>query len=121
MCIRDSDTTYQVQVKFRDQNSLESAYTAAINFTTPFVDQPEIQTIVPAFNPTINVDPIAVKGGYQHTSSDWQFAATTAFSPPVHQSLGNPTNLTSYTLPVNVTLNANTTYYVRIRFNVNPT
>ena len=119
--VLDFDTTYQVQVKFRDQNSLESAYTAAINFTTPFVDQPEIQTIVPAFNPTINVDAIAVKGGYQHTSSDWQFAATTAFSPPVHQSLGNPTNLTSYTLPVNVTLNANTTYYVRIRFNVNPT
>ena len=119
--VLDFDTTYQVQVKFRDQNSLESAYTAAINFTTPFVDQPEIQTIVPAFNPTINVDAIAVKGGYQHTSSDWQFAETTAFSPPVHQSLGNPTNLTSYTLPVNVTLNANTTYYVRIRFNVNPT
>ena len=119
--VLDFDTTYQVQVKFRDQNNLESAYTSAVNFTTPFVDQPEIQTIVPAFNPTINVDPIAVKGGYQHTSSDWQFAATTAFSPPVHQSLGNPTNLTSYTLPVNVTLNANTTYYVRIRFNVNPT
>ena len=119
--VLDFDTTYQVQVKFRDQNNLESAYTSAVNFTTPFVDQPEIQTIVPAFNPTINVDAIAVKSGYQHTSSDWQFAATTAFSPPVHQSLGNPTNLTSYTLPVNVTLNANTTYYVRIRFNVNPT
>ena len=119
--VLDFDTTYQVQVKFRDNNSLESAYTSPVAFTTPFVDQPEIQTIVPAFNPTINVDPIAVKGGYQHTSSDWQFAETTAFSPPVHQSLGNPTNLTSYSLPVNVTLNANTTYYVRIRFNVNPT
>jgi len=119
--VLDFDTTYQVQVKFRDNANLESAYTAAVNFTTPFVDQPEIQTIVPAFNPTINVDPIAVKTGYQHTSSDWQFAETTAFSPPVHQSLGNPSNLTSYSLPVNVTLNANTTYYVRIRFNVNPT
>ena len=118
--VLDFDTTYQVQVKFRDQNGLESAYTPAVNFTTPFVDQPEIQVITPAFNPTINVDPIAVKSGYSHTSSDWQFAETTAFSPPVHQSLGNPTNLTSYTLPVNVTLNANTTYYVRIRFNVNP-
>ena len=119
--VLDFDTTYQVQVKFRDNNNLESPYTAAVNFTTPFVDQPEIQTIVPAFNPTINVDAIAVKTGYQHTSSDWQFAETTAFSPPVHQSLGNPSNLTSYSLPVNVTLNANTTYYVRIRFNVNPT
>ena len=119
--VLDFDTTYQVQVKFRDNNDLESSYTSPVAFTTPFVDQPEIQTIVPAFNPTINVDPIAVKGGYQHTSSDWQFALTTAFSPPVHQSLGNPTNLTSYSLPVNVTLNANTTYYVRIRFNVNPT
>jgi len=119
--VLDFDTTYQVQVKFRDNANLESAYTSAVNFTTPFVDQPDIQTIVPAFNPTINVDPIALKTGYQHTSSDWQFAATTAFSPPVHQSLGNPTNLTQYSLPVNVTLNANTTYYVRIRFNVNPT
>ena len=119
--VLDFDTTYQVQVKFRDNANLESAYTSAVNFTTPFVDQPDIQTIVPAFNPTINVDPIALKTGYQHTSSDWQFAATTAFSPPVHQSLGNPTNLTSYSLPVNVTLNANTTYYVRIRFNINPT
>ena len=119
--VLDFDTTYQVQVKFRDNAKLESAYTSAVNFTTPFVDQPDIQTIVPAFNPTINVDPIALKTGYQHTSSDWQFAATTAFSPPVHQSLGNPTNLTQYSLPVNVTLNANTTYYVRIRFNVNPT
>ena len=118
--VLDFDTTYQVQVKFRDQNGLESAYTSAVNFTTPFVDQPEIQTIVPAFNPTINVDAIAVKSGFSHTSSDWQFAETTAFSPPVHQSLGNPSNLTSYTLPVNVTLSANTTYYVRIRFNVNP-
>jgi hypothetical protein len=120
LSVLDFDTTYQVQVKFRDQNGLESAYTSAVNFTTPFVDQPEIQTIVPAFNPTINVDAIAVKSGYSHTSSDWQFAETTAFSPPVHQSLGNPSNLTSYTLPVNVTLSANTTYYVRIRFNVNP-
>ena len=119
--VLDFDTTYQVQVKFRDNANLESAYTSPVAFTTPFVDQPEIQTIVPAFNPTINVDPIAVKTGYQHTSSDWQFAETTAFSPPVHQSLGNPTNLTQYSLPVNVTLNANTTYYVRIRFNVNPT
>ena len=119
--VLDFDVAYSIQVKFRDNNGLESAYTSAVNFTTPFVDQPEIQTIVPAFNPTINVDAIALKAGYQHTSSDWQFAETTAFSPPIHQSLGNPTNLTSYTLPVNVTLNANTTYYVRIRFNVNPT
>ena len=119
--VLDFDVAYSIQVKFRDNNGLESAYTSAVNFTTPFVDQPEIQTITPAFNPTINVDAIEMKAGYQHTSSDWQFAETTAFSPPIHQSLGNPTNLTSYTLPVNVTLNANTTYYVRIRFNVNPT
>ena len=71
----DFDTAYAVQVKFRDNNGLESAYSAAVNFTTPLVDQPEIQVITPAFNPTINVDPIAMKAGYQHTSSDWQFCS----------------------------------------------
>ena len=114
------DKAYSVQVKFRDNSGLESAYTAAVTFTTPFVDQPDIQTITPAFNPTINVDPIQLKSGYQHSSSDWQFATTSAFSTIVHQSLGNSTNLTQYTLPGAVNLSSNTTYYVRIRFNVNP-
>jgi len=115
------DTAYAVQVKFRDNNGLESAYSAAVNFTTPLVDQPEIQTITPAFNPTINVDAIAMKAGYQHTSSDWQFSPANTFATIVHQSLGNSTNLNSYTLPGAVNLTANTTYYVRIRFNINPT
>ena len=115
------DTAYSVQVKFRDNNGLESAYSSAINFTTPLVDQPEIQTITPAFNPTINVDAIAMKTGYQHTSSDWQFSPANTFGTIVHQSLGNSTNLNSYTLPGAVNLTANTTYYVRIRFNINPT
>ena len=114
------DTAYSVQVKFRDNNTLESAFTSAVNFTTPFVDQPDIQTITPAFNPTINVDPIAMKTGYQHSSSDWQFSPAATFAQIVHQSLGNSTNLTQYTLPGAVNLSANTTYYVRIRFNVNP-
>ena len=117
----DFDVAYSVQVKFRDNADLESSYTAAVSFTTPFVDQPDIQTITPAFNPTINVDPIALKTGYQHSSSDWQFSPANTFATIVHQSLGNSTNLTSYTLPGAVNLSANTTYYVRIRFNVNPT
>ena len=117
----DFDTAYSVQVKFRDNNGLESAYSAAVNFATPLVDQPEIQTITPAFNPTINVDAIAMKAGYQHTSSDWQFSPVNTFATIVHQSLGNSTNLNSYTLPGAVNLTSNTTYYVRIRFNINPT
>ena len=117
----DFDTAYAIQVKFRDNNGLESAYSAAVNFTTPLVDQPEIQVITPAFNPTINVDAIAMKAGYQHTSSDWQFSPANTFATIVHQSLGNSTNLNSYTLPGAVNLTANTTYYVRIRFNINPT
>ena len=115
------DTAYAVQVKFRDNNGLESAYSAAVNFTTPLVDQPEIQTITPAFNPTINVDAIAMKAGYTHSSSDWQFSPANTFATIVHQSLGNSTNLNSYTLPGAVNLSSNTTYYVRIRFNINPT
>jgi len=113
------DTVYSVQVKFRDQNGLESSYTSAQNFTTPFVDQPVIQTIVPAFNPTINVDPAQVKAGYAHTSSDWQFSPTNQFQTIIHQSLGNTANKTQYILPQDVSLDPNTTYYVRIRFNVN--
>ena len=100
---------------------MESAYSAAVNFTTPIVDQPDIQAITPAFNPTINVDPIEMKTGYTHTSSDWQFGTTVAFTSIVHQSIGNSANKLSYTLPGAVNLSANTTYYVRIRFNVNPT
>jgi len=126
--ILDFDTSYFVQVKFRDNAGLESAYSTAANFSTPIVDQPDIQTITPAFNPTINVDAIALKTGYQHTSSDWQFApnaevpvSNPQFTTILHQSLGNSTNLVSYTLPGNVNLDANTTYLVRIRFNVNPT
>ena len=115
------DKTYSVQVKFRDNNGLESAYTSAVSFSTPLVDQPDIQTITPAFNPTIVVDPIAMKSGYQHSSSDWQFSPANTFATIVHQSLGNSTNLTQYILPSAVNLSANTTYYVRIRFNVNPT
>ena len=118
--ILDFDTAYYVQVKFRDNNGLESAYSTQANFTTPFVDQPNIQTITPAFNPTVNVDAAQIKSGYVHTSSDWQFSPNIAFSSIVHQSLGNTANLTSYTLPNSVNLSADTTYYVRIRFNVNP-
>ena len=117
----DFDTAYSVQVKFRDNAGLESAFSSAVNFTTPLVDQPAIQTITPAFNPTINVDAIAMKSGYSHSSSDWQFAPANTFATIVHQSLGNSTNLLSYTLPAAVNLSANTTYYVRIRFNINPT
>jgi plastocyanin len=114
------DIAYYVQVKFRDNNGRESNFSTLANFTTPFVDQPNIQTITPAFNPVVNVDPAQIKSGYQHTSSDWQFSPTNTFATIVHQSLGNTANLTSYTLPQSVNLNADTTYYVRIRFNVNP-
>ena len=107
--VLDFDTAYFVQVKFRDNNGLESAYTSAANFSTPIVDQPDIQVITPAFNPTINVDPIAMKTGYQHTSSDWQFApnvevpvSNPQFTTILHQSLGNSTNKVAYTLPLSL-------------------
>ena len=114
------NTSYNVQVKYRDNNGLESSYTANTTFTTPFVDQPEIQTITSSFNPTISINASEFIAGYQHTSSDWQFSGDSNFTAIVHQSLGNTANLTSYVLPQDVTLDPNTTYYVRIRFNVNP-
>ena len=114
------NTVYVVQVKYRDDAGLESNYSTTTTFSTPFVDQPEIQTITPAFNPTVNTDPAEIISGYVHSSSDWQFSASSDFNIIVHQSLGNATNLTSYILPNDVSLDPNTLYYVRIRFNVNP-
>ena len=114
----DFDETYSVQVKYKDQNDLVSNYSTPIQITTPVVDQPEIQVITPAFNPTISVLSPAIKSGYGHVSSDWQFSRTNTFTEVDHQSLGNSTNLVSYTLPGDVTTLPQTTYYVRVRFNV---
>ena len=114
----DFQTTYSVQVKYKDNAGLSSNYSTAVQFSTPVVDQPNIQTITPAFNPTINVLTPEFKTGYGHNSTDWQFSQADTFTTIVHQSLGNSTNLLSYTLPGDVTLLPTTTYYVRARFNV---
>ncbi len=116
--ILDFNVTYQVQVRFKDNAGLTSNYSAAVQFSTPVVDQPEVQTITPSFNPTINVLTPEFKSGYGHNSTDWQFSQADTFQNIVHQSLGNSTNLLSYTLPGDVTLLPTTTYYVRVRFNV---
>ena len=116
--ILDFQITYQVQAKFKDNAGLVSNYSSPVQFTTPVVDQPEIQTITPAFNPTVNTVSPAIKPGYGHNSTDWQFSQAETFNSIVHQSLGNSTNLLSYTLPGDVTLLPTTTYYVRVRFNV---
>ena len=114
----DFAITYQIQAKFKDDAGLTSNYSSPVQFTTPVVDQPEIQTITPAFNPTINTVSPQIKPGYGHNSTDWQFSQAETFTSIVHQSLGNSTNLLSYTLPGDVTLLPTTTYYVRVRFNV---
>ena len=114
----DFQVTYSVQVKFKDNAGLLSNYSTPVTFSTPVVDQPDIQTITPAFNPTINVLTPEIKSGYGHNSTDWQFSAAETFTDIEHQSLGNSTNLQSYTLPGDVTLLPTTTYYVRVRFNV---
>ena len=114
----DFQVTYQVQARYKDNAGLISNYSTPVQFSTPVVDQPDIQTITPAFNPTINVLTPAIKAGYGHNSTDWQFSAVETFQNIEHQSLGNSTNLQSYTLPGDVTLLPTTTYYVRVRFNV---
>ena len=114
----DFAESYNVQVKFKDNAGLMSNYSSAVQFSTPVVDQPEIQTITPAFNPTISVLSPEIKAGYGHNSTDWQFSQADNFVNIEHQSLGNSTNLQSYTLPGDVSLLPTTTYYVRVRFNV---
>mgnify|MGYP001471292356 CR=1 FL=1 len=116
--ILEFDITYEVSVRYKDNAGLVSSYSAPVQFATPVVDQPEVQTITPAFNPTINVLTPEFKAGYGHNSTDWQFSAAETFVDIEHQSLGNSTNLQSYTLPGDVTLLPTTTYYVRVRFNV---
>ena len=118
MGILEFDITYEVSVRYKDNAGLVSSYSAPVQFATPVVDQPEVQTITPAFNPTINVLTPEFKAGYGHNSTDWQFSAAETFVDIEHQSLGNSTNLQSYTLPGDVTLLPTTTYYVRVRFNV---
>ena len=114
----DFAVTYSVQVKYKDNAGLQSNYSSPVQFATPVVDQPEVQTITPSFNPTINVLTPEIKAGYGHNSTDWQFSQGDTFINIEHQSLGNSTNLQSYTLPGDVTLLPTTTYYVRVRFNV---
>ena len=114
----DFDITYEVSVRYKDNAGLVSNYSSPVQFATPVVDQPEVQTITPAFNPTINVLTPEIKAGYGHNSTDWQFSQGDTFVNIEHQSLGNSTNLVEYTLPGDVTLLPTTTYYVRVRFNV---
>tara|TARA_B100000029_G_scaffold178010_1_gene175390 strand:- start:3722 stop:9553 length:5832 start_codon:yes stop_codon:yes gene_type:complete len=114
----DFDTTYSAQAKYKDNAGLVSSYGNPTVFKTPVVDQPVIQAFTPAFNPTINVITPAIKGGYGHNSTDWQFSQAETFLNIEHQSLGNSTNLLQYTLPGDVNLLPTTTYYVRVRFNV---
>ena len=114
----DFSVTYSVQVKYKDNAGLTSNFSTPVQFATPVVDQPEIQAITPAFNPTINVLTPEIKAGYGHNSTDWQFSQGDTFINIEHQSLGNSTNLVEYTLPGDVTLLPTTTYYVRVRFNV---
>ncbi len=114
----DFDTSYTAQAKYKDNNGLVSSYGNPVVFKTPVVDQPVIQAFTPAFNPTINVVSPAIKAGYGHNSTDWQFSQADTFLNIEHQSLGNSTNLLQYTLPGDVNLLPTTTYYVRVRFNV---
>ena len=87
----------------------------------PISEGPEMVVDGVAYKPItfhINVLTPEFKTGYGHNSTDWQFSQAETFTTIVHQSLGNSTNLLSYTLPGDVTLLPTTTYYVRARFNV---
>lgn len=49
-----------------------------------------------------------------HTSSDWQLATDSGFTSVILQSLNDTTNKTTWS--PSVTLNVNTTYYLRVRY-----
>ena len=113
-------TTVYVRVTHGSDNH-RSVVSSAINFTTPNISiatptitSPIDEAIDVSIMPTIVSSAYSIIGSSEtHLSTDWQVATDSEFTAVVAESLGNTTNLTSWTVPSNLT--PNTIYYVRVR------
>lgn len=120
-----TNTQYYIRVKHIDFESNTSGYSDSISITTPtnftFVQTPAITspTAGSADNfgyPEITASAFVATGTTDtHASSDWQIATDSSFSNIVDSSIGDTTNLISYT--VSTELATSTTHYVRVRYN----
>ena len=120
-----TSTQYYIRVKHTDVESNTSEYSDSISITTPaaftFVQAPSITSPtagqIDIFgNPEITASAFTVTGTTDtHASSDWQIATDSNFTNIVDSSIGDTTNLTSYT--VSTELATSTTHYVRVRYN----
>ena len=118
-------TTYYVRARHRGATGGLSQYSNGIVFTTnqgaviqkPTITAPVNASVGNVLAPTIVSNAFAlVTGTDTHQSSDWQISTVNTFATIAHQSLGNTTSRTSYTVPAGQLL-ANTQYFVRVRYN----
>ena len=118
--VLDWDTSYTVEVKYRDSAGYDSAWSTPVTFATPSADQPTfVLPIETSLRPTINLNTVIYDtGNFNHTSTDWQIADDATFTTIIYESLTDTTNLTSLEVPSNVVLDSSSNYYVRARINV---
>jgi len=118
--VLDWNTTYTVEVRYRDSAGFDSAWSSPVAFTTNVVDQPVFNLpIETSLRPTINLNNVSYDtANYSHTSTDWQIADDASFSNVIYESLTDTENLLELEVPSNVVLESSTNYYVRARINV---
>lgn len=110
---------YYLRVRYRGAVLGLSHWSNPVVFKTIGVDRPSV--IAPANNATDQKLHVTLQSSAfsatgtedDHATSDWQIASDAAFNTILLSSIDDPVNLTS----INVTLNLNTTYYVRVRHN----
>lgn len=128
----------EIQVRHTNGTSSSTEYTTTLNIgygtgsgefesavfssttSAAFVSQPSITS--PANNALLNLQTHAITGSAisgdnygTHASTDWQIASDTNFTTIVKESLGDTSNLTSWT-PGTLTVNALQTLYIRHRY-----
>lgn len=110
---------YFLRVRYRGQIMGESQWSTPITFKTIGVDRPFI--ITPVNNAQDQILNIQIKSSEfsatgtddDHSTSDWQLASDSLFTSILQSLIDDDVNLTSW----NVSLNLNTTYYIRVRHN----
>jgi len=110
---------YYLRVRHRGNILGVSHWSNPVVFKTIGVDRPSV--ISPANNAidqklhvTLQSSAFSATGTEdEHATSDWQIASDASFNTVIQSAIDDPVNLTEWP----VTLNLNTTYYVRVRHN----
>ncbi|KDB52030.1 hypothetical protein X805_24000 [Sphaerotilus natans subsp. natans DSM 6575] len=115
--------TYFVRVRYTGVQSGDSAWSAALSFTTqaaPAINRPAITSPAggatgTAIQPSIAASAFAVANGSDvHQSSHWQIASDAAFTTIVAESAGDTTNKVSW--KPSVPLAYSKAHFVRVRY-----